>query len=47
MAGGARPTTAHLQAGGAGSAGQFRGLGLGCEVQRLGGLLRETQEVRS
>lgn len=43
MAGGAGSTVIHLQAGGAGGIGQLRGLGLGREVQRLGGLLRETQ----
>lgn len=42
MAGGAG-STVHLQVGGAGSIGQLGGLGLGCEVQGLGGLLRETQ----
>lgn len=43
MAGGAGSTVTHLQAGGAGGIGQLWGLGLGREVQRLGGLLRETQ----
>lgn len=42
VAGGAG-STVHLQAGGAGGIGQLGGLGLGCEVQGLGGLLRETQ----
>ena len=43
MAGGAGAAVAHLQAGGAGGVGQLGGLGLGREIQGLGGLLRETQ----
>lgn len=43
VAGGAGSTVVHLQAGGAGGIGQLGGLGLGREVQGLGGLLRETQ----
>lgn len=46
MAGGAGATVAHLQAGGAGGVGQLGGLGLGCEVKGLGGLLGEHPEVR-
>lgn len=45
MARGVRPTAVHLEAGGAGGVGQLRCLGLGCEVQGLGGLLG-TQKVR-
>lgn len=46
MAGGAGSTVAHLQAGGARGVGQLEDLGLGCEVQGLGGFLRETQRQR-
>lgn len=46
MAGGAGSTAAHLQAWGAGGVGQLRDLGLGCEVQGLGGLLGKTQRQR-
>ena len=46
MAGRTGSTVAHLQARGAGGIRQLGGLGLGREVQGLGGLLRETQRVR-
>lgn len=45
MAWGTWSTVAQLQVGGAGGIRQLRSLGLGREVQRLGGFLRETLRV--